>query len=234
MAVILYLDTMLVPLSLFLTIGYHAYLWHSFKNKPTLTTIGMHALRRRVWLQGMEQGDDKKGMLAVQSLRNALMATILSATVAIFITVSLAAVANNTYNASHLFNRRFFGLQSGKILVLKYGSASLFLLVSFLCSSMSLGCLIDANFLINAASGTHHHDHSSSSSSSSSCPGPGYTQTILERGFMLAVVGNRVLCITFPLLLWMFGPVPVAVSSVALIWRLYELDFAARFTKCLT
>lgn len=55
MGVILYLDTILVPLSLFLTIGYHAFLWHSYKNKPFLTTIGMHMLRRRSWIQDMQQ-----------------------------------------------------------------------------------------------------------------------------------------------------------------------------------
>ncbi|XP_059644349.1 uncharacterized protein LOC132286101 [Cornus florida] len=211
MEVIHYLDTMLVPLSLFLTISYHAYLWHNLKNKPSITTIGMHTLRRRAWLQDLNQGDDKKGMLAVQSLRNTLMDTILTASIAIIIVISLAAITNNTYSASHLLSSPIFGSQSGRIVVLKYGAASLFLLISFLCSSMALGCFIDANFLINA---------------SKEFSSPGYTRTIVERGFMLSVVGNRMLCITVPLLLWMFGPIPMALSSGALIWGLYELDFA--------
>ncbi|KAK9291101.1 hypothetical protein L1049_009288 [Liquidambar formosana] len=216
MGLIAFLDTMLVPSSLFLTVGYHAYLWHNFKNKPSLTTFGIDTLRRRVWFQDMKEGDDKKGVLAVQSLRNTLMGTILTASIAIIITLMLAALASNTYNASHLLNSAFFGSQSGRIVVLKFGSASLFLLVSFFCSSMALGYLIDANFLINATG---------------ELSSPGYTQMIFERGFTLAVFGNRVMCITFPLLLWMFGPVPVALSSVALIWGLYMHDFNGD-TKC--
>ena len=155
-------------------------------------------------------------MLAVQSLRNAQMTTILTAATAIIINLALAALTNNNYKASHLLSgSAFFGSQSGKLYVLKFGSASLFLLVSFLCSSMGLAFLIDANFLINAASREFS-------------PSPTYTQTVFERGFMLALMGNRVLCITFPLLAWMFGPVPVALSSVALVWVLHGLDFPGK------
>jgi hypothetical protein len=154
-------------------------------------------------------------MLAVQSLRNTLMATILTASIAILVNVALAALSNNAFTASHLLNNPIFGLQSGGILALKFGSASLLLLLSFLCSSMSVGYLIDANFLINASGG----EFSSS---------PGHTHAMFERGFMLALIGNRVLCISFPLLLWMLGPVLVALSSVGLVWGLYELDFSGK------
>ncbi|XVF37398.1 hypothetical protein REPUB_Repub20aG0004400 [Reevesia pubescens] len=216
MGFILFLDTVLIPFSLFLTLGYHAYLWQSIKQKPSTTKIGIDKLRRKSWFLDIKQGDDKKGMLAVQSLRNTLVATIFTASIAILVNLSLAALTNNAYNASHLFNSEILGSQSGKIYSLKYGSASVFVLVSFLCSSMALGFLIDANFLINACGGPDH-DFSSD---------PGYTQTIFERGFGLALIGNRLLCITFPMLLWMFGPLPVALSSAALVWGLYELDFA--------
>ncbi|KAK1562579.1 hypothetical protein Q3G72_014381 [Acer saccharum] len=201
-------------------IGYHANLWHSFKNTPSNTSIGIDSLKRKLWFLGMKQGDDKKGMLGVQSLRNALMATILTASIAILVNQGLAALINNAYNASNnLFNSAIFGSKSDRIFALKYGTASLFLLVSFFCSSMGLGYLIDANFLINA------------SGEFTSSPAA-YTQIIFERGFMLALVGNRVLCMAFPLLLWMFGPLPVILSSVALVWGFYELDFVGNsFSK---
>lgn len=49
MEVLVYLDTILVPLSFFLLIGYHVYLWYTFKTKPSLTTIGIDSMRRRKW-----------------------------------------------------------------------------------------------------------------------------------------------------------------------------------------
>ncbi|KDP21861.1 hypothetical protein JCGZ_00648 [Jatropha curcas] len=194
-------------------VGYHAYLWHCFKYKTSRTNIGVDALKRKAWFLDIKEGDDKKSMLAVQSLRNTQMATIFTATITILINTAMAAVTNNTYNASHLLSSTFFGSQTGKISVLKFGAASLFLIISFLCTSMGLGFMVDANFMINIAS-----DELVSLT---------YTQKIVERGFLLALIGNRVLCITFPLLIWLFGPVPATLSSIALVWGLYGLDFLA-------
>ncbi|KAK9290202.1 hypothetical protein L1049_008368 [Liquidambar formosana] len=191
MGAIIVLDAILVPLSLFVTIGYHAYLWHSFKNKPSLTTFGIDTLRRKVWFLDMKKGDGRKGTASVQTLRNTLMGTILNATMAITIFVMLAALTNNTYNAGHLFTNAFFGSQSDVMFALKCGSASISLIVSFFCSSMAIGYLIEASFLINTES-----DEVSST---------GHTQLIFERGFLLSLVGNRALFITFPLLFWMLG-----------------------------
>ncbi|KAJ8898866.1 hypothetical protein K2173_008175 [Erythroxylum novogranatense] len=212
MNLIHYLDSVLVPSSIFLLVGYHTYLWHCLKNKPFKTTSGFNGSRRKLWLLDMKEGDEKKGMLAVQSLRNTLMATVFIASIAIIVNLSVAALINNTYNASHLLNSTIFGSQSGKIYVLKFSLASAFLSVSFLCNSMALGYLTDANFLINASG-----EFSSSAD---------YTQTIFQRGFLLNFIGNRVLCISFPVLMWTFGPVPVALSSLALVFVSYQLDFS--------
>ncbi|KAM5560686.1 hypothetical protein ABKV19_021715 [Rosa sericea] len=221
MAVIVYLDTILVPISLFLTVGYHAYLWHSVKNKPSHTTIGINILKRRAWFLDIKGGDeDKMGMLAVQSLRNTLMGTTLTAVITILVVVSLAALINNAYSATHTFSSAIFGSQSPMIFALKYGSAALALSISFLCSSMAIAFLIDANFLINASG-----DHEFSSSSSE------HTHSIFEKGFVLALISNRMLCITFPVLLWMLGPIPACLSSMALVWGLYGLDFAGKLAK---
>ncbi|XP_027353462.1 uncharacterized protein LOC113863893 [Abrus precatorius] len=216
MGVTAYLDTILVPLSLFITVGYHAYLCHTIKNKPSRTTYGISKLRRTAWCLNLNQGDASKAMLTVQSMRNALMATILTASITILVNLALAALTNNAYNASHLFNSGLFGSKSDKIFILKYGSASICLVISFVFSSMAIGFLIDANFLMNA-----YGDFLSG----------GYTQTILEKGFTLALVGNRVLCVAVPLMLWMLGPVPVFLASLALVFVLHGFDFVCKFPE---
>ncbi|KAK7287079.1 hypothetical protein RIF29_00104 [Crotalaria pallida] len=212
---VVYLDTILIPLSVFITLGYHAYLFHTIKNKPSSTTYGIDKQRRTAWCLNLIQGDDKKAMLTVQSLRNTLMAAILTASITILVNMALAAMTNNTYNVSHhLFKSSFFGSKSDKIFILKYGSASLCLVISFLCSSMAIGFLIDANFLMNS-----YGDFLISN---------GYTQIILERGFTLAFIGNRVLCVAIPFMLWMLGPVPVLLASLATVFVLHEFDFVCK------
>ncbi|OVA06074.1 Protein of unknown function DUF599 [Macleaya cordata] len=215
MALHIYLDIILVPLSLVLTIGYHSYLWYCFKNKPHLTTIGLNTLRRRMWAQSIiEDHDEKKGMLAVQSLRNFQMGSILAAAITVLLISSLAAITNNTYNASHLFKDSYFGSQSFFTLVLKYGLQYILLVFGFLYSSLAVGCFVEVNFFMNAT------DFSSE-----------YIQAMVERGFLFAFIGNRALYITLPMLLWMFGPVPMALSSVAQVWLLHELDFVVNGLK---
>ncbi|XP_024981749.1 uncharacterized protein LOC112518330 [Cynara cardunculus var. scolymus] len=222
MGVLHYLDTILVPLSFFITFGYHGYLWYQFKTKPSCTTIGIESIKRKHWLKDMKQGDDKQGTLAVQSLRNTLMSSILVAMVTSIITVALAALINNTYSAKNLFTSSFFGLHTTKVLFLKYGSAFLFLLTSFLCSSMAVASLIDANYLIYALGAEPDAEGVASPSPSTSRK---YTRDILERGFILAIFGNRMLCITFPLLFWLFSPVVFVFASMVLVWGLYMVDF---------
>ncbi|CAL0304386.1 unnamed protein product [Lupinus luteus] len=215
MGMVVYLDTILIPLSVFITLGYHVYLCHTINSKPSHTTYGINKQRRITWCLNLIQGGDKKAMLTVQSLRNTLMATIFTASITILVNIALAALTNNTYNVSHhLFKTSVFGSKSDKIIVLKYGTASLCLIISFLCSSMAIGYLIDANFLMNSCGEFLLSN--------------GYTQIILERGFTLAFIGNRVLCVVIPFMLWMLGPVPVLLASLALVFVLHEFDFVCK------
>ena len=90
--------------------------------------------------------------------------------------------------------------------------AVLWVLDSFFFRIMGLGFLVDSNFLINIAFDEYS-------------PSPTHSQIVFKRGFLLAFIGTRVLSITFPLLLWLLGPVVIGLSSIALVWGLYELDF---------
>lgn len=233
------LDLILVPLSICLTVGYHACLWHASNAENSVTNIGVGMKMRKTWAQtivdvsykeidhsflpsysinsplisfslshGFMQDNKKKDMLAIQSLRNSLMSAILSASIAILINTTMAALSNNAYKASHLLRHAIFGSQTGPTIALKFASASLLLLFSFLCSSMAVWCLIEANFLINSSELFQ-----------------GQAQRMLKRGWVLGLVGNRALYVTLSILLWLFGPVPLALSSVALVWVFYNLDF---------
>uniref|UniRef100_M4EXX8 DUF599 domain-containing protein n=1 Tax=Brassica campestris TaxID=3711 RepID=M4EXX8_BRACM len=221
-------DSVLVPLSVFIAVGYHVFLWNTFKHNPSRTSLGIDSSKRKSWFRDIKEGDDKTGMLAVQSLRNKKMVTILTASVSILILLSLAAVTNNAFKASHLFTTAddiVFGSKNPTIFVLKYASTSLLLAVSFFFSSLAVSYLMDANFLINAIAKKHEGDCDYELTGTGSFRE--YTRLVLERGFFMAMIGNRVMCVSVPLWLWMFGPLPVCVSSLGLVWVLYQIDFPA-------
>ncbi|KAG6608229.1 hypothetical protein SDJN03_01571, partial [Cucurbita argyrosperma subsp. sororia] len=53
---------------------------------------------------------------------------------------------------------------------------------------------------------------------------PDYISDLLDKGFLLNTVGNRLFYGALPLLLWIFGPVLVFVCSVSMVPVLYNLD----------
>lgn len=150
------------------------------------------------------------------------MGTILTVNIAIIMSLALAAVTNAAYTSSHnhhvFGNNTLSGSRTDVTYALKYASASLVSVMSFLCSSMAIGSLIEANFLVNV--GGDDGDN---------LLGEGYVLSVIERGFTLALIGNRVLCSSVALLMWMLGPLPVLLSSLALVWGLHHLDFVCQF-----
>jgi len=48
-----YLDVILVPLGILLSIGYHVWLWHKVRTQPHTTIIGINASGRRNWVNAM-------------------------------------------------------------------------------------------------------------------------------------------------------------------------------------
>lgn len=48
-----YLDVILVPLGLLITIAYHVWLWHKVRTQPSSTVIGINAHGRRFWVPAM-------------------------------------------------------------------------------------------------------------------------------------------------------------------------------------
>ncbi|XP_050379412.1 uncharacterized protein LOC126796711 [Argentina anserina] len=169
------------------------------------------SIRRRICFLDIVQGEGNMALLAVQNLRNTQMVATSTASIALICSLALAALTNNAYNANHIFVKTaFFGEQSRKMFALKYGLAYFPLLFSLLCSSLAIGFMIDAIFLLNTST-----EFSSSD----------IILLLYERGYLLAQIGKRLLSISFVLLLWLFGPVPVAFSSVALVWWLKDSDF---------
>ncbi|XP_010421288.1 PREDICTED: uncharacterized protein LOC104706775 isoform X2 [Camelina sativa] len=86
-----YLDYTLVPLGLALMVFYHLWLLYRIINRPSSTVVGLNAFNRRLWVQAMMEDSSKNGVLAVQTLRNNIMASTLLASTAIML-CSLIAV----------------------------------------------------------------------------------------------------------------------------------------------
>ncbi|WOK94079.1 hypothetical protein Cni_G02781 [Canna indica] len=208
-----YLDLMLVPLGLLLPLVYHLWLWHKVRSQPRQTIIGINSSGRRLWVLAIIKDNEKKNILAVQTIRNTIMGSTLMATTSILLCSGLAAVISSTYSVKQPLNDTVVGAHGEFMVALKYVTLLLIFLFAFLCYSISIRFVNQANFLINTPF-----------DSATAVVTPDYVCDLLERGFSLNTVGNRIFYAALPVLLWIFGPVLVVVSSAAMVSILYKLD----------
>ncbi|CAM8972999.1 hypothetical protein QQ045_030765 [Rhodiola kirilowii] len=210
-----YLDVTLVPLGLAVTIAYHIWLWHKVRTQPLATIIGTNSTGRRFWVSAIMKDNEKKNILAVQTLRNMIMGSTLMATTSILLCCGLAAVISSTYSIKKPLNDSILGGQGEFMIAIKYVTLLIFFLLSFISHTLGIRFINQVNFLINAP------------------PDPTgccvavtaeYVGELLERGFVLNTVGNRIFYGALPLLLWIVGPVLVFLSSVCLVPVMYNLD----------
>ncbi|KQJ90821.1 uncharacterized protein LOC100831783 [Brachypodium distachyon] len=220
-----FLDLILIPLSLLLPALYHLWLWRAVRRSPLSTAFGVYAAARRLWAAGMVKDSEKKGVLVVQSLRNVIMGSTLMATTAVLFCTGIAAVLSSTYAVKKPLSDAVFGAHGEYMMALKYVALLLIFLFAFLCHSLTICFLNQASFLINtgAIGGEHGEDRLGLPPALAG----DYVGEILERGFTLNFVGNRLFYAGVPLLLWIFGPLLAFLSSVVMIPILYNLDMVS-------
>ncbi|KAH7674664.1 ABC transporter type 1 transmembrane domain MetI-like protein [Dioscorea alata] len=213
-----YVDLVLVPLAILFSVAYHAWLWHKVRSQPLQTFIGINSAGRRKWVIAMIKDNEKKNILAVQSLRNAIMGSTLMATTSILLSTGLAAILSSTYSIKKPLGDNIFGAHGEFMVALKYVTLLLAFIFAFLCYSLSIRFINQVNFLINIPFSDDDDNRLLS---------PEYVSDLLDKGFVLNTVGNRLFYAALPLLLWLFGPVLVFLCSLIMVPLLYNIDIVS-------
>ncbi|KAH7668346.1 hypothetical protein IHE45_11G005500 [Dioscorea alata] len=211
------LDFVLVPLGLIVMAVYHAWLLHRIIRHPMRTVIGINSVNRRLWVESMMQDQVKNGVLAVQTLRNNIMASTLLASTAIMLSSLIAVLMTSgvTGGSWHAQGDFVLGEQSSSLgISIKFFSILVCFLLAFLLNVQSIRYYSHASILINVPAKTRL--------SSSE-----YVSAALNRGSYFWSLGLRAFYFSFPLVLWIFGPIPMAASSFVLVGLLYFLDVSS-------
>ncbi|XAR71559.1 hypothetical protein NMG60_11017896 [Bertholletia excelsa] len=195
-----FLDYTLVPSGLLILGAYHAWLLHRIVHHSSTTVIGLNAINRRFWVRAMMQ-DSKNGILAVQTLRNNIMASTVLASTAIMLSSVIAVLMSNAGGGNSA--GRFFG-----ILVCFLGG--------FLLTVQSIRYYSHAGMLINVPVDQRCQSHRLSVE---------YVERTLNKASYFWSMGLRAFYFSFPLFLWIFGPIPMFISCPVLVLLLYFLDF---------
>ncbi|CAI5510822.1 unnamed protein product [Closterium sp. Naga37s-1] len=184
------------------------------------TVIDVNHLNRRAWVYSIMKDVDKKSILAVQTLRNHIMASTLLATTAIILSSGIAAFITSAATAD--VKASVFAVTLGSrapaVVAVKFISIFLCFLFAFVCHVQSIRYTNHVNFLINIPLGPQAQGLS-----------PDYVAAVLARGSNFYTIGTRAFYCAFPLLLWLFGPIPMLLSSLLLVVMLYHFDTAKGF-----
>uniref|UniRef100_A0A0D9YQV4 DUF599 domain-containing protein n=1 Tax=Oryza glumipatula TaxID=40148 RepID=A0A0D9YQV4_9ORYZ len=217
------LDYVLIPLGMALMVGYHAWLLLRIRRRPATTVIGVNAINRRIWVRHiMEEASGKHAVLAVQTIRNNIMASTLLASTAITLS-SLIAILMSSAGGGGGGD----GLLPGAPLVVgaagetalsvKFFAILVCFLVAFLLNVQSIRYYSHTSTLVNVPVRLIQRRRR---------PGLAvdYVTATLNRGSYFWSLGARAFYFSCPVFLWLFGPIPMFAACAAMVCALYFLD----------
>jgi len=190
---------------------YHLSLFLKVKRQPLSTAIGITNHARQMWVKGVIR--DKRDIMAVQTLRNQVMAATFLASTAILISLGAfsAAFRPGVFNdISHALN--LLGTRTETLWMFKLMILGILFFVTFFNFTLAIRYYNHAGFMIN----TFEQNDAIVS-------GEAVTQ-VLNHGALHYTIGMRGFYLSVPLALWLFGPVWMLVGSLILITVLYRLD----------
>ncbi|XP_071703748.1 uncharacterized protein [Rutidosis leptorrhynchoides] len=216
------LDYVLVPAGLVVMVVYHVWLIYEIRHKPASTVVGMNAINRRFWVTSMMEDTQKTGVLAVQTLRNNIMASTLLASTAIMLSSLIAVLMTSGARSTSTANdHHWIGLTFGEgtklRLTIKFFSILVCFLVSFLMNIQSIRYYSHASMLINVP-------YKKITNFTSQRLTADYVGSTVNLGSYFWSLGLHAFYFSFPLFLWLFGAIPMFICTILLVFMLYFLD----------
>ncbi|XP_056170958.1 uncharacterized protein LOC115680353 isoform X1 [Syzygium oleosum] len=161
----------------------------------------------------------KNGVLTVQTIRNNIMASTLLATTAITLSSLISVFASSSSSSTATASQLVYGNQTAMITSIKYFAILVCFLVAFLCNVQSIRYYAHVSFLATLPTSQGKKDSIE------------YAARNLNRGSFFWSLGLRAFYVSFPLFLWIFGPIPMFVCCVMMSFVLYFLDTTTSFTR---
>jgi uncharacterized membrane protein len=201
-----------------LLLAYHAWLRWRLRQDPGYSVHAVNALVRAAWVEEITRRRD--GILAVQTLRNSLMAAIFLASTAVLLIIGVLTLSEQGDKLRTAWQALdVFGAASTRLWLSKMILLLIDLLVAFFSFTMAIRLFHHVGYMINvppleqpvAMNAKHVIAH-------------------LNRAGKFYSIGMRAYYFTAPLLAWLFGPHLMFGATVALVITLYHLDRTPRLT----
>jgi uncharacterized membrane protein len=192
--------------------GYQVRLARRSRRSPTRTVQGMNILARAAWVERVMRED--RDIMAVQTLRNATMAaTLMASTAVILILAILNMLANAEKIGPALHQLNTAGSLEPGMWLFKLMLILVDFFVAFFAFSLAVRGYNHTGFLINVAPDSGEHGVT-----------PATVALHLNRAAAYYTIGMRTYYFSVPLVLWLFGPLWMALATIGLLAVLSHLD----------
>lgn len=198
------------PAAILLLIGYHVYLFHKTRHRPTSTALGLARRTRALWVQAIMKHN--KDILAVQTLRNWTMASTFLASTAILIGLgifNLALTADKQGGLSLLVGP--LSVDHPVLWTTKLVLLGIDFLIVFFNFTLAVRYYNHTGFMINLPTDSESVKVDD-------------VVKILDRGGTHYTLGMRGYYLAIPLALWLFGPLWLLSGTLLMIAVLHRLD----------
>lgn len=207
-----YLDAILVPSGVLILTIYHLTLWRRIQLEPTSTTMGANSRSRLLWVENILE--EKKDLLSVHTLRNVAMTAATMTSTSIFLTSAVTAIAFNSADKLSSLNYIIFGAKSHFLNDIKLLALLICFLYSFFCYSQCIRYFSHIPYLICVPK----RDGSAAVDKADKI------HRVLQRGHNFLTLGHRGYYFGIPFLLWLFGPIPMFITSILMTFLLSYMD----------
>jgi uncharacterized membrane protein len=202
-----------VVFCLSLVVGYYLFMWSRARKDPTYTIHGVNELARTLWVHNV-MTNTGKDVMAVQTLRNFVMAASLMATTATFLMVGTLTLSGQTETISrswHVLN--IVGSHAAELWILKVMCLLLDFIIAFFAFAMTVRLSNHVLFMLNVPDYSHHHELA-----------PANVARRLNRAGHFFALGLRAFFFAVPLVFWLFGPALLVAATIGIVITLYFLD----------
>ena len=191
-----------------LILFYYLYLWQRTRRAPDSSAHSFNAKIRERWVL-MILANNNNGLLAIQTLRNSVMAANFMASTAILLiigTLTSSEKLSHWLLQSELSN--LIPAYSHELGSLKLGLLVLDFFIAFFCFSMAIRFFNHVGYMIGLADIELTQQ----------------TSQYLNKAGRYYTLGTRSFFFSLPIMLWLFGPYFLMLGTVILILGLSLLD----------
>lgn len=194
--------------------AYHLFLRHKLRTDPAYTIQAVNATARAAWVEGVMSKAGQE-VLAVQTLRNAIMGpTFLGSTAVLLMigTLTLTGQGDKLEHTWHALN--IIGAVQRELWLVKILLLLLDFLIAFMCFAQAVRLFIHVGFMINVPACDPRRNS------------PQAVAAQLNRAGTYHWMGMRAYYFAAPLAFWLFGPHFMVAASVVAVAILHHLDRA--------